>query len=260
MHLNTATTTARLANTYQAFHFLWAKAWAKSFKCVLSVTFHNNSRRWLDLFSFAMKRSSLRAARSLPKRAHLGHGTTQTTGAVPGPPGSPMGHRACAEPRRLCRAPSMPTVPSHLICIQRSWRFPCAKGWGTRDAREFGGLRSRYQVSLFPCAAGGMVVRRERTALRSPVFLSEQNILGTQKKGRGAQRHTKNEAALSYWCWSLCRTTNHFHWKWCHRRKGKDRAALFLSVFLYSWVHRRQSVGSVRTRRNEIKDSWVHFV
>ena len=130
MHLNTATTTARLANTYQAFHFLWAKAWAKSFKCVLSVTFHNNSRRWLDLFSFAMKRSSLTAARSLPKRAHLRHGTTQTTGASTRASRKSNGTWSMRRAQALVQSAKHAhgTLPSHLHSALLT--LPVRKGLG----------------------------------------------------------------------------------------------------------------------------------
>ena len=82
-------------------HLLFAKAYAQSFMCILSVTPHNNPTGLLNPFSFAMERSNLGAVSSLPKIMQLGQGQqkwgTQTTlELVQAPPGRPLDHRACA--------------------------------------------------------------------------------------------------------------------------------------------------------------------
>ena len=128
-------------------HLLFAKAYAQSFMCVLSVTPHNNPTRLLNPFSFAMERSNLGAMSSLPKIMQLGQGQqkwgTQTTlELVQAPLGRPLDHRACARTQTLRLSCVHCPLPLHLH--------------GAAYAQNSGGpvgvseTLSNQKVSLFP--------------------------------------------------------------------------------------------------------------
>lgn len=167
--------------------------------CVLSVTPHNNPMRWLDPFSFAMRRSSLRAVSSLPSWAKAEGGESpRPLEPVPAP--CPMEHRACARrstgalcsKRVHCSLPPNLHVALQALPDSQNSIGPVMHGslW---DAKQLKG-------KPFSSVVSGMGVRRTLRALRDHAYLANQNLLGTPKKGRGALRHPKDLGILSYSC------------------------------------------------------------
>ena len=131
-------------------HLLFAKAYAQSFMCVLSVTPHNNPTRLLNPFSFAVKRSNLKAVSSLPKIIQLGQGQekwgTQTTlGLVQAPPERPLDHRACTRTQALGLSSVHCSLPLHLHGALLMGTF-LVDLWCMGVSE----MLSNQQVSLFP--------------------------------------------------------------------------------------------------------------
>ena len=157
--------------------------------------------RWLDPFSFAMRRSSLRAVSSLPKIAQLGQGggrrKSQTTSASTsamscGTQSMRRSTGALRSKRVRCSLPPNLHVALQALPDAQNSIGPMMHGslWG---AKQLKGKPSSSVVS-------GTGVRRMLRTLRDHAYLANQNLLGTQKKGRGALRHPKDLGILCYSC------------------------------------------------------------
>lgn len=103
-------------------------------------------------------------------------------------------------------------------------------------------------------------VSRGADSTERPTFLSNQNLLQTQKEGNGTLRHMNDQGRLTdslLLTVFLCISPNHLCWKGCHRKKGKDRVTRRSFPFQFFLTHQqaegRESLQNVWVSGNDIK-------